>query len=91
MTSGERTWYVIGCIAFGLAYFMKIPAAKALSELPQYREQRHARLGALERPTPTVGTAEIPPATAEIAPPRAEPAPPVGEDGASAGTDAQAQ
>jgi hypothetical protein len=37
MTGAEQVWYVIMCIAFGAGYFAKIPMAKALSELPQYR------------------------------------------------------
>ncbi|HUZ88201.1 MAG TPA: hypothetical protein VMU49_00020 [Candidatus Acidoferrales bacterium] len=47
MTSAEQFWYVLLCIAFGAGYFAKIPVAKALSELPQYRAQRKAGLGTL--------------------------------------------
>ena len=37
MTATEKSWYVLMCIAFGGGYFAKLPTAKALSELPQYR------------------------------------------------------
>lgn len=49
MTAAERFWYVLMCIGFGGGYFAKIPVAKALSELPQYRSQRQADLGTLGR------------------------------------------
>jgi hypothetical protein len=32
LTAAESFWYVLGCIAFGGAYFAKVPAKKALSE-----------------------------------------------------------
>lgn len=35
-------------IFFGAGYFAKIPAAKALSELPQYQAQREEQLGTLD-------------------------------------------
>jgi hypothetical protein len=35
MTAAERFWYVLGSIALGAAYFIKIAVSKALSELPQ--------------------------------------------------------
>lgn len=42
MTGAEHFWYILGCIAFGSAYFMKVPVAEALSELEQYRMARAA-------------------------------------------------
>jgi hypothetical protein len=47
MTGAERFWYVLQCVAFGAGYFAKIPTAKALSELPQFTDQRRASLGTL--------------------------------------------
>ena len=32
LTTGERIWYVVQCIAFGAGYFAKVPTKKALSE-----------------------------------------------------------
>ena len=32
LTAAEKFWYVVGNIAFGAAYFAKIPAKKALSD-----------------------------------------------------------
>ena len=32
LTAAEKFWYVLGCIAFGAAYFQKVPAKKALSD-----------------------------------------------------------
>lgn len=32
LTTWERIWYVLQCIAFGAGYFAKIPAKKALSD-----------------------------------------------------------
>jgi len=29
LTAAEKFWYVLGCIAFGAAYFKKVPVAKA--------------------------------------------------------------
>jgi hypothetical protein len=40
MTAAEEFWYVLGCIAFGAAYFMKVPVAKALAELGQFKAAR---------------------------------------------------
>jgi hypothetical protein len=37
LTPAERFWYVLMCIPFGAGYFPKVPTAKALSELPQFR------------------------------------------------------
>jgi hypothetical protein len=37
LTSWEQFWYVLECICLGAGYFAKIPTAKALSELPQFR------------------------------------------------------
>ena len=37
LTSWEQFWYVLECCWFGAGYFAKIPTAKALSELPQFR------------------------------------------------------
>ena len=31
-TSAEGFWYVLGCIAFGAAYFQKVPVKKALQD-----------------------------------------------------------
>ncbi len=31
-TAAERFWYVLGCIAFGAAYFAKIPVKAALRD-----------------------------------------------------------
>jgi hypothetical protein len=33
LTAAESFWYVLGCIGFGAAYFAKVPAKKALSEV----------------------------------------------------------
>ena len=32
-TSAERFWYVLGCVAFGAAYFGKIPTKAALRDV----------------------------------------------------------
>jgi hypothetical protein len=32
-TSAERFWYVVGCVAFGAAYFGKIPVKAALRDV----------------------------------------------------------
>jgi hypothetical protein len=32
LTSAQRFWYVVQCIAFGAGYFMKIPPKKALAD-----------------------------------------------------------
>ncbi len=32
LTAAEKFWYVLGCIAFGGAYFAKIPAKRAMSD-----------------------------------------------------------
>lgn len=32
MTSAEKFWYILGCIAFGAAYLQKVPVKKALSD-----------------------------------------------------------
>ena len=32
MTGAESFWYVLGCIAFGAAYFQKVPVKKAISQ-----------------------------------------------------------
>jgi hypothetical protein len=32
MPAAASFWYILGCIAFGAAYFAKVPAKKALSE-----------------------------------------------------------
>jgi len=32
LTAAEKFWYVLGCIAFGAAYFAKIPVKRALSD-----------------------------------------------------------
>ena len=77
MTGAEHVWYITQCIAFGAGYFAKIPTAKALSELPQFRSVRQSDLGTL-----AVGTASdsgpLPPPAAEppstVAPPVVEPA-----------------
>ncbi len=37
LTGWEQFWYVVMCVFFGAGYFAKIPTAKALSELPQFR------------------------------------------------------
>jgi hypothetical protein len=37
LTSAEQFWYVLQCIAFGAGYFAKLPTAKALSEMPEFR------------------------------------------------------
>ena len=50
LTTWEGIWYVVQCIAFGAGYFAKIPTAKALSELPQYRSERKAGLATLGPP-----------------------------------------
>ena len=49
MTGAEQFWYVLMCIAFGIGYWAKIPVAKALSELPQFRSQQQAQLGTLSQ------------------------------------------
>jgi hypothetical protein len=46
LTGAERFWYVLGCIAFGAMYIAKLPAAKALSELPEIVRARQAALDA---------------------------------------------
>lgn len=33
LTGAEPFWYVLGCIDFGAAYFLKLPAKKAASEI----------------------------------------------------------
>lgn len=33
LTGAEPFWYILGCINFGAAYFMKLPARKAASEV----------------------------------------------------------
>lgn len=33
----QQFWYVLQCIALGAGYFAKLPTAKALSEMPQFR------------------------------------------------------
>ena len=47
LTAAEKFWYVLGCIAFGAAYFKKVPVAKALSELEQFKVAEHEKLQAL--------------------------------------------
>jgi hypothetical protein len=37
LTGAQQFWYVLQCIAFGAGYFAKLPTAKALSEMPQFR------------------------------------------------------
>jgi hypothetical protein len=37
MTSAEHFWYIVMCVFFGAGYLAKLPTAKALSELPQFR------------------------------------------------------
>jgi hypothetical protein len=32
MTAAEQFWYIVGCIAFGVAYLAKVPVKKALSD-----------------------------------------------------------
>jgi hypothetical protein len=33
MTAPEKFWYVLMCFPFGTAYFLKIPVAKAITEM----------------------------------------------------------
>ena len=47
LTAAEKFWYVLGCIAFGAAYFKKVPVAKALSELEQFKVAEHEKLQTL--------------------------------------------
>jgi hypothetical protein len=44
LTGWESFWYILMCIPFGAGYFAKIPVAKALSELPQFRYGEFPRL-----------------------------------------------
>ena len=45
MTSAASFWYVLGCIfPPGLTYLAKVPVAKALSELDQFRTTEHVQL-----------------------------------------------
>ena len=37
LTGAEAFWYILMCIPFGAGYFAKLPVAKALSELAQFR------------------------------------------------------
>jgi hypothetical protein len=32
MTGGEKAWYVVWCIPFGAAYFLKVPVKRAFEE-----------------------------------------------------------
>jgi hypothetical protein len=83
MTGAEQFWYVLTCIPFGAGYFGKIPVAKALSELPQYRAQVEANLGTLSYgssppPPPSVAPGLAPAAELgeqSLQVPEAEPAP----------------
>ena len=50
LTAAEKLWYVLGCIAFGAAYFKKVPAAKALSEPEQFKVAGHVQLEGLNPP-----------------------------------------
>jgi hypothetical protein len=47
LTAAEKFWYVLGCIAFGAAYFKKVPVAKALSKLEQFKVAEHEKLQTL--------------------------------------------
>lgn len=38
MTSAENVWYVLMCIPFDAGYFAKIPAARAISQIPYFEE-----------------------------------------------------
>lgn len=45
LTAAEKFWYVLGCIfPPGLAYLAKVPVARALSELDQFRTTEHVQL-----------------------------------------------
>lgn len=59
------------CILFGGGYFAKIPTAKALSELPQFRSQREASYSTLS-PVESVTQPEISPAAESTEPMVAE-------------------
>ena len=37
LTGAQQFWYVLQCVACGAGYFAKLPTAKALSEMPQFR------------------------------------------------------
>ena len=41
LTTAEGFWYILMCVAFGVGYFVKIPTAKAISELEQFRATGH--------------------------------------------------
>jgi hypothetical protein len=43
LTSAQRFWYVVQCIALGAGYFKKLSTAKALSEIPQFQTAAHRR------------------------------------------------
>jgi hypothetical protein len=47
LTAAEKFWYVLGYIAFGAAYFKKVPVAKTLSELEQFKVAEHEKLQTL--------------------------------------------
>ncbi len=44
LTAAEKFWYLPGSVAFGAAYFKKVPVAKALSELGQFKVAEHEKL-----------------------------------------------
>lgn len=37
LTGAEAFWYILMCLPFGAGYLAKLPTAKALSELEQFR------------------------------------------------------
>jgi hypothetical protein len=49
LTSAEKFWYVLECIAFGAGYFAKLSTAKALSEMPQFHAGGYSMLPSCTR------------------------------------------